>query len=339
MAGSKGLFVVFGAVGASKSTEVMTAFQDAFLISTRPNQIAFYKQWLVSEEGKASGKRLPTREVVLDAYAVDGQMTIDPRTGLPIHVPQKATLEYLISEIMKKAVAERAQILAGKLARPTYRNLVIDEAGTFWERIFAEIAPLAMTKDGRPDGFRAYGIMNEWTLAITEFLRQFTWCGMNVCLVCHDRDPSSGRKGGANVVSENIGKKMTAASDGALMRVIVDQTTSSAPPLPLPAAATSAINAPRRPPEPAGGLAFPGLPLPGDGVAPPPVEDTSAAAATALTNVPQGLIANRTMGRREWRVHCSEKWDSKLVGLPDSMFEEIRTWPLEKILRAAGYEP
>lgn len=365
--GRKGLFVLFGPVGASKSTEAMTCFQNALLLSTRPNQIGFFRQWLLTEEGRASGKRLPVREIVIDAYALDGEMTFGPN-GLPLPVPQRAMFEYYVLLAIQKIASEWQLFRAGKLAAPTYRNLVIDEAGTFWERIFEEVAPTITTKDGRADPRRAYGAMNGWTLRITELLRQLVHCGANVCLVTHDRDPDAaeGRKGGPNVISDNIGRKIASAADGVLMRVIVDKPHGGIPP---PPPAPGAPGAPGTPTVTPAGILVPPPPLlvpAGLAGAPLAAAVPSSGSVAALgglfasadagagpdansgpgSNVPPlppppaaGFTPVMAVGQREWRVHCSERWTSKLVGLPDSMFDEIRTWPLEKILRAAGYEP
>lgn len=49
--------------------------------------------------------------------------------------------------------------------------------------------------------------------------------------------------------------------------------------------------------------------------------------------------ARKLPSRRYWRAHASEHWLSKLRGLPDAEFFNIREMPLEKIVTMAGYCP
>lgn len=107
---------------------------------------------------------------------------------------------------------------------PPYDNIIIDEWGEFLDRVYSEILtlPECRTKKDELDGRKAFGLLNEWTSKIVNWLKQLIQCNVGVCLVCHDREPEQGKKGGAKAPSAGISSKMTGMSDGAIQRIIKD---------------------------------------------------------------------------------------------------------------------
>ena len=297
---AKGLVVPYGPPGGGKSTESLKAFQKSLYVASAPNNAHFFKVWLKSPEGQAAGLALPHREFVYDVYAnidswdpnKDAKGEPIPQiqvgaNGLPVPLSTKLRLEQTLHAIATKALAERA---AGQ--PPSYQNLIIDEAGTFWARVFEEIVPTCLTNAGKTDTRAAYGVLASWSRYMVDLMRAVLMAGMNVCLVAHDGDPDpgTGKKGGPKFPSKAIMGELCAAADIVAMREVEDRT----------------------------------------------------AQVNRGANVDPGalVIAPKSEGpRRIWLVHASQNWLSKIRGVPDSMFEQVKDMEFADLIRLGGYEP
>jgi len=263
----KGFFVIFGPPGAGKSTEAAATFPDAAYIMSSPNILQFYQNdYLPAQKG--SGLAMPRRVLCIDQYSIDGKVEV-LANGMPKPVSQKGTLEYYLDMIVARSL-----VAHGKGEPLPWRNLVIDEVGTFWSRVHAEIEPTILTRSGAIDTRGAYGVLGKWSRARTDYLRQLLVCGMNVVLVGHDQepDPQAEKKGGPKFPTQQIMRELCADADGVLYRGFEDRE----------------------------------------------VGQPSA---------------------RVWLAHGRQNWLSKLRGMPDRMFAEIKDWPLKRIITTAGFEP
>jgi hypothetical protein len=192
-------------------------FQDALYISSSPNVTHFYRQWLLTPDGQASGLRPPKREVLVDLYNIDGDVKL-AANGMPVLRPQKATIEALVTQFVTKCLQEGAR------GEPlTYRNLIIDEMGTLWSRAHAEIVPTCVTKSGKINTLEAHGKSAEWSSRLTDLLRQ-TLAFANVAVVAHAQEPvpAEDRKGGPKCPNQSTMHKLCADADGVLHRVLQD---------------------------------------------------------------------------------------------------------------------
>lgn len=296
-AGGKGVFVLYGPPGGGKSKEAAECFQDALVLSSARNNLQFYKQWLRLPEGVASGCRLPKREIVLAR-----SMTLDSwhctangrpipqvqlQNGIPVPMLTISRFLQLVEGFYLKLLAE---IAAGK--PPTYRNLIIDEGGAFWIRIFREILPGVLDKNNEVDTRGAYNVMANWSDDVFDRFDDIADTGVaNVCFITHEGDPEpeKGKKGGPKVVSKGIMGRLCQRCDGVIMREVKDRKKI----------ATGNIN--------------------------------------DLNSAP---VAVESLGpRRIWTVHLSENWYSKLRGVPDSMFEEVKDKKLRDVLGLGGFVP
>lgn len=290
--GKKGYFVLFGTPGGGKSYEAAETFQNSFSFLSAPNNQLFYEQTL-----PRPGKGPARRTVVLDRYALyDSAVPGPPKIvlgtdGLPTVLPQKTLFDNIIGQVTRRIITEGAQGLP-----LTYSNVIIDEAGAFWFRVFREMAATSVNSSGKLDMLKAYTALETWSTEVIDLLRQVTQFGANVCIIAHDRDPDIGadKLGGPKFPSQAVMKQLCADADGVLLRQMEDQKTV--------------------------------LDLSGS------VDPTVLAAQMAATAKPQ-------VAQRYWRAHASQHWMSKLRGLPDSAFEEIRGLPLERIITMAGFTP
>jgi hypothetical protein len=260
---AKGFFVLFGVPGSGKSTEAAQTFQDALYISSGANVLQFYKQL-----AKETGVALPKKEIIVDDYSIDGKVDYD-KEGTPMKISTKQSIEGLIRGAVKIISSERK-----------YRNVIIDEAGTFWTRILAEITPTITGKSGSVDTRKAFGVMNDWSRECLKFLSHVITIGAaNVVLIAHAQEPDEERKGGPKFPSQGIMNQICADADGVLLRVVEDAPIDLDHPM----------------------------------VKQPPL--------------------------RLWRAHASQHWLTKLRGLPDSRFEDVKSYRLKEILEQAGFEP
>ena len=267
--GAKGLFVIFGPPGASKSTEAAATFQDSLYITSAKNGLQYYtNDFIKTPYAKERKLTLPRRELCIDIFNVDNK--VDIRDGVMQRFSQKQALEhYVINLALRQALLAKSE---GKA--PPWKNLVIDEAGTFWVRVFEEIVPTCLNKAGVVDTLKGFGKLGEWSNYFVNHLRQFLFADMNVCLVAHaqEPDPSSDKKGAPKFPSQGVAHQICADADGVLYRGFEDREI--------------------------------------------------------------GKPSNRI-----WLAHGRQNWLSKMRGLPDHRFGEIKDWPLSQILREAGFEP
>lgn len=262
----KGFFVLFGPPGAGKSTEAASTFQDSVYFTSSPNILQFYENDFLKTTAGA-GLRMPKRIMCIDQFSIDGKVEL-LGNGMPKPVSQKGTLEAYLQNVIVKALQAK-----GANQAPPWKNLIIDEAGTFWDRVHHEIEPTVLSRNGAVDTRGAFGVMGKWSRMVTDNLRQLLVCDMNVILVAHsqDPDPSSEKQGGPKFPSANIMKQICADADAVLYRGF---------------------------------------------------EDREAGKPSS----------------RVWLAHGRQNWITKIRGLPDSMYGEIRDWPLGKIISASGFE-
>lgn len=296
----KGIVIPFGPPGGGKTTEALKTFQGSLLIASSENNAHFYKQLLRTNDPQVAGMGPPRRELVYDLFAnidswdpnkdADGNPIPQIQMGdggLPVPLSTKLRLEQTFHSIATKALAEKAS------GQPlTYRNLIIDEAGTFWARVFEETVPTCVTQAGKIDTRAAYGVMASWSRYQINLLKAACMAGMNVVLVAHDGDPDpgTGKKGGPKFPSKAIMSELCALAEVVAMREIED--------------AASAVDL---------------------------GADANPAALAA--------VKKNEGPKRLWRVHGTQNWLSKIRGVPDSMFEQVKTMELADILRLAGFEP
>jgi hypothetical protein len=229
----KGYFVLFGPPGGGKSFAGAKAFQNGLALLSAPNNLHFYEQWLALPEGQASGKRPPRRTIVLDKYAMidswvpPGQIGSWDRPainigqdGLPIPIPQKTWLENLLLQAIRRGLYEKAAGLP-----LTYQNILLDEAGTLWTRVFEEISATSYNKEGKRDTLAAYNIGETWSRSLVDLLRAAPLAGMNVSLVAHDKDPEpeKDKQGGPKFFSQAVMKQICADADGVFHRYVEDE--------------------------------------------------------------------------------------------------------------------
>lgn len=220
--GKKGLFVIFGVPKSGKSTEAASALQDSLYIMSDPNLLHFYETWLLKSP-QGAGLAMPKRQLVIDAYSVDGMPQFDEHGNL-CAIPQKDTLEKYLGMAVGRALQAKA---AGQ--PPPWRNLVIDEAGTFWARVYSEILPTCFTKKGELNPLAAHGQIIDWTIKILDLVRQVRVCGMNVCVVAHDQepDPQNDKKGGPKFPNQSVMRTFAAQADGVFRRAFEDRDPMS----------------------------------------------------------------------------------------------------------------
>jgi hypothetical protein len=293
-----GYFNIYGPAGGGKSTEVAKSFPQSLHIASSKNVLHFYRRWLMSPEGQASGKQLPYREIMLGENAIidswstdrDADGNVKPQItigadGLAMPIPQKVTIEQMLMDTARRALGESA---AGQPL--TYRNFIFDEAGEFFSRVYDEIEPYCLTENNKIDTRKAFGLLNKWTLWVIKQIQQMLLAGMNVVFVTHEGEPepAKGKKGGPKFPSKGIMSKLSAVSEGTIMREVEEEQV---------------------------------------------VLDLSADATQPVPKREGDLI------KRIWIVHLSQNWLSKLRGIPDSMYEEVKTMELEDIIRFAGFEP
>ena len=260
----KGFFVLFGPPGVGKSTEAAATFPESIYLQSSPNLLKFYE----NEFSKTHPElKMPKRVAVIDKFSLDGKVEV-LGNGMPRPVPQKATLDGFIDQIVNRSL-----VAHGHGEPPPWRNVVIDEVGTFWSRVHEEIEPTVTTRSGAIDTRGAYGVLARWSRNRIDYLRQLLVCGMNVVFVGHDQepDPSQDRKGGPKLPSQQIMREICADADGVLLRGYEDREIGQ------PAA-------------------------------------------------------------RVWLAHGRQNWITKVRGLPDTLYAEMKNWPLRKIIESAGFE-
>lgn len=213
---AKGSFILYGVPGTGKSTAALQTFQDALYIASSPNNAQFYKQWLQCPEGKASGKKLPKREMVLDMFS----LTLDGKV-----YPQRqgvSQLQHLNANI-KKVVDDCLDASAAGKPAP-YNYVILDELGTFWARVFEEIKPTVLNREGKLDGLGAFNVAAKWSRDICNYMRQLLSVNVGLCVITHDQEPEKekDRKGGPKLISQGVQRELCADFDGVLLALLED---------------------------------------------------------------------------------------------------------------------
>ncbi|APU88857.1 hypothetical protein Rctr197k_026 [Virus Rctr197k] len=265
----KGLFILFGPPGGGKSTEAAATFPESIYLMSSPNILQFYENnYLTTPEAKARSLKMPKRVLCIDQFSIDGKVEKLPN-GLPKPVAQKATLETYLDQVVVRALQTKSENQP-----PPWKNLIIDETGTFWSRVHMEIEPTVTTRSGAVDTRGGYGVLARWSRNRVDYLRQLLVCGMNVVFVGHDQepDPTQERKGGPKMPSQGVMREMCADADAVLLRGFEDRE----------------------------------------------IGQPSA---------------------RVWLAHGRQNWITKIRGLPDSMFTQIKDWSLHQLVTNAGFEP
>lgn len=219
---SKAMLVLAGPPGGGKSTAALQAAPGSLFVGSAPNNAHYFKQWKLTPEGQAAAVAPPLMELIIDqcSVSVGGkvQMTIGAN-GLPVPIPQKSTFEMYVGMMQRKAFEAFS-----KGQPPPWNYVIIDELGTFWNRIFAEIAPTVVTKEGKPNPLGAFGVMGDWSSSICNSLRQLIQANVGIMMVCHDQEPDKAneKKGGPKLPSQAIMRQLCADADGVLFRSLVD---------------------------------------------------------------------------------------------------------------------
>lgn len=221
--GKKGYFILAGPPGGGKSFEALRTFQGSFMFRSAVNNTHYYETWLNTAEGMASGAAMPTRIVTIDRSIITDSK--DPKfrqvapkiNGVRTSIPQQQWFEWYLNELVDLCTDEFSRDVP-----LTYRNVIIDEGGTFWARIFNEIQPRCFSKKGTPDPLKAYNEIEKWSMYIVDLIRQLPQFGVNVALVAHDKDPDpeNEKQGGAKFPSQAVMKQMGADADGILLRML-----------------------------------------------------------------------------------------------------------------------
>lgn len=251
---SKPFIIVCGAPKLGKSTEAFKTFQNSLAIMSSANNAHYFKKLLTTKYAQpitrvVAGKeqtftyKPPKRIKLIDTHSTnipkdsepytwdikpvpkfgkrnaDGIVLPDPAGDILLPTSTIGELEKTILSVVTATLQAKQK---GELT--PYDNLIIDEWGEFLDRVYSEILtlPECRTKKDEVDGRKAFGLLNEWVAKVVNWMKQLIQCNVGVCLVCHDREPEQGKKGGAKAPSAGISNKMTGMSDGAIQRIIKD---------------------------------------------------------------------------------------------------------------------
>lgn len=303
-----GAFVFYGPPGSGKSEQGAATFQDSFALLSAPTNLAFFEARMESGYYEKKGRpKVPPRRVVVVDTAVayeqnaDGTRTlfqmgaVDPASGMLMSIPQRATYDSILASIVAAAFRDVQQ--HGRVV--SFSNVLLDEGGTMNRRVFDEVRPYCLTKDNKPDVFKAFAIASDWIGSWWDRLRQLTNFGVNVCMIAHDKDPDQAREkvGGPQLTSQDAMKRICADAHGVLYRAVEDA------PLDM-----SFLTAPKG-------------------------EDPKQQTEALLAAIAQ---QKQQPSRYRWRAHASEWHLSKLRGLESVDFESIRDLDGDQVLERAG---
>jgi hypothetical protein len=212
----KGVIVLFGDPGGGKTTAALESFSGALVYSTGLNSSQFFMSQRERDPEYAKAHPPPAREVVVDMFSNDGNITTDAE-GMPLRLHHKMTFEHYLRALIKRATQDRNE------KKPlTYRNLVVDEIGTLYQRVYEDVLPTALNKSGKPDPLGAWNLLLKWAMEIQGYYRYLNTLGLNVVLVAHNTDPDGEKKGGPKMPSQGVQKLVTQESDMVLQRIVRD---------------------------------------------------------------------------------------------------------------------
>lgn len=169
MSDNKGFFLLYGNPGSWKTTEALTAFQNAVFIAPRRNTHQFYSHVLRKKRPELTPIY---KEIVIDTYSIDNEPIVFDTNRRPVAIPQRETFENLIDDLI---FAAEAAVAAGKPV--PFSNIIIDEISIFWERFFIEISdelskpnPAQGRKDGNRDGRAHHQALQIWSRQVVDRL-------------------------------------------------------------------------------------------------------------------------------------------------------------------------
>lgn len=217
---NKGFFVLAGPVGSGKSTEAQYAFgRGAITISSDPNVLRYPRQRFVNGKSKV----FSDREMLVTPYGVDvvnqsGEVLSSTREMDGDHPKQFDYIESFEAAAYKVLNKIAAEAMAKKPL--TYRNLIIDEAGTMLTWAFASIRDggAGKTKANNVDMRRVYTLTHDWMVRVLVDLMQIRQYGANLVWITHEQEPEDKKRGGAAFLSQQIAKTVSKMADGILLR-------------------------------------------------------------------------------------------------------------------------
>lgn len=212
----KGTIVLFGDPGGGKTTAALETFPRSLYYGTGVNGSQFFHTQRDRLAEYRERFAPPAREIVVDLFSADGRANIDAQ-GLPVRLNHKETFETYLRVLVQKTTAEKA---AGTPF--TYANLVVDELGTLYQRVYEDILPTSLSKSGKVDPLGAWNLLLKWSMEMHGYYRYLNTLGLNTILVCHNVDPDAEKKGGPRLPSQSVQKLVTQESDMVLQRVIRD---------------------------------------------------------------------------------------------------------------------
>lgn len=217
MAERKGVIVLFGDPGGGKTTSGLETFQGSLYYGTGINGSQFFNTQRARSPDYAKEYAPPVREFVIDMYSDNGKVSYDA-AEMPIRLNHKQTFENYLRALIKKAGPEY------RTGAPlTYRNFIVDELGTLYQRVYEDIVPTSISpRTGKVDTLGAWNLLTKWSMEMHGLYRLLNTFGLNVVLVCHNTDPDGEKKGGPKLPSQGVQKLVTQESDMVLQRIVKD---------------------------------------------------------------------------------------------------------------------
>lgn len=212
----KGIIVLFGDPGGGKTTAALETFPGSLVYSTGLNGTQFFTSQRTRDPAYAAMYPPPTREIVVDMFSNDGNIVTDAE-GMPVRPNHKVVYEQYLRALIKRSTQDRNE------RKPlTYRNFIVDEIGTLYQRIYEDVLPTSINKSGKVDPLGAWNLLLKWSMEVQGYYRYLNTLGLNVVLVAHNTDPDGERKGGPKMPSQGVQKLVTQESDMVLQRVVKD---------------------------------------------------------------------------------------------------------------------
>lgn len=253
------LLVTCGVPKTGKTAAVLEAFQDSLLIlSSRSNSYYYEKRTrstkpftrMVGGVERKFHYRAPKKIKLIDTHSTNllgsheeytwdvkpktqlGKwmadangtrfLQVDPEGTVPMPVRQMEELEKTILHVVSLTVQAE-----NKGEPPPFKNVIIDEWGKFMDRVYEEILPSCLSASGKINPLAAFPMIGAWVEKMMNWLKQLTARGVNVCIVCHDRDPSINQKGesrpgGPKAPSAAVAYNMVGLADGCIQRYFKD---------------------------------------------------------------------------------------------------------------------